>query len=324
MKNNSSSSIVDDVLVSSSDKFFLGSAATTPKAKKVKNNLACGLPLGFLDYDMDNNDGGFLPSPLGISLERKWLDPKIIKTQMEVAVKKSFALNINLLVMEGKSAITKTQVIRKLFSKINGFGGATTPSKFEEIIRSIFTSEISMKKATLLAREKRITVNTNLKKQEICSDWAIIIKKIPIDTPKGIIIAALSEFGQVVSIRLQLIGLWQKTVVEFAKSSQADLLAAKWSFLIRKNSVCVAKAVGDGKTWALRDRFRALLFTLPVGTTVHDLGNLLKGAGGKTCVINQLLKSGNKTCCAVVGFKSDKMLESAFCTVLILGGVKLS
>ncbi|KAG9297863.1 hypothetical protein G9A89_006804 [Geosiphon pyriformis] len=63
--------------------------------------------------------------------------------------------------------------------------------------------------------------------------------------PKEMIVATVSEFGQVVSIRLQLIGLWQKAIVEFVESSQADQLAAKWSFLIGKDSVRVAKAVQD-------------------------------------------------------------------------------
>ncbi|KAG9305423.1 hypothetical protein G9A89_021141, partial [Geosiphon pyriformis] len=298
IKSDSNSSIVDNVLVSSSDKSFFGSAATTSKAKRVKNDLVCGSPLGSLDYDMDDNDSGFLPPPFGISLEKKWLDPKIVKTQVEVAVKKFFALDINFLAVKGKLATAKTQVIRKLFSKINGFGEATTPSKFEGIIKSIFTSEINMEKAVLLAREEGITINTDLKKQGICSDQAVIIKEILMNTPKRIIIAALFEF--------------------------ADLLAAKWSFLIGKNSVCVAKAVRDCETWASRNQFRALLFTLLVDTTVHDLGNFLEKAGRKTCVINWSLESGNRIHCAVVGFESDEMLESAFCMVPILGKVKLS
>ncbi|KAG9296809.1 hypothetical protein G9A89_002206 [Geosiphon pyriformis] len=113
------------------------------------------------------------------------------------------------------------------------------------------------------------------------------------------IVAALSEFGQV------------KAVVEFAESSQADLLAAKWSFLIRKDSVHVAKA-------ASRNQFRALLFTLSVNTTAHNLGNFLEKAGRKTCVINWSLKSDNRTCCAVVSFEFDEILESAFCMIPIL------
>ncbi|KAG9288229.1 hypothetical protein G9A89_021260 [Geosiphon pyriformis] len=205
--------------------------------------------------------------------------------------------------------MAKTQLIRKIFSSVNGFGGATTPSKFEGIVRSTFTSEKSMKKAASLARENNIIVNSDLKRQGIRSDRAVVIKKIPMNTPKEMIVAAVSEFGQ--------------AVVEFAKSSQADQLAAKWSFLIGKNSVHVAKAVQDCETWASRNQYRALLFTLPVGTTAHDLGDLLAGAGGKTCVINRFLVTGNRIRCTVICFENDENLESAFRMEPVFGGVKL-
>ncbi|KAG9301355.1 hypothetical protein G9A89_018027 [Geosiphon pyriformis] len=244
-----------------------------PDAKHFNTGAAISSPLGSINYDMDDEEKISLPPPLPSSV---WVNSKIVKTQVEIAVKKSFALDINLLAVEGKSATTKTQVIRKLFSRINGFGGATTPSKFEGIIRSTFTSSESIEKTTLLARENDI--------------MAIVIKEILMDMPKKMIIAAVSEFGQV-----------------------ADQLAAKWSFLIGKDSVHVAKAIKDRETWTSRDRYRGLLFTLPVGTTAHDLGNLLAGAD-----------TSNRVRCAVVCFKNDKDLESAFRMEPVFGGVKLS
>ncbi|KAG9296429.1 hypothetical protein G9A89_015021 [Geosiphon pyriformis] len=56
----------------------------------------------------------------------------------------------------------------------------------------------------------------------------------------------------------------------------------------------------------------------------YDLGTLLKRAGEKTCIINKFLETGNKICCAVVGFEFDDNLKSAFYTEPILGSVKLS
>ncbi|KAG9285141.1 hypothetical protein G9A89_000642 [Geosiphon pyriformis] len=220
--------------------------------------------------------------------------------------------------------MAKTQFVRKFFSLVNGFGGPITPSKFEKIIRSTFTSESSMEKTMLLAKKKEIVVNIDLKRQGICSDQVVVIKKISINMPKDMIVAALAEFGEIMSIKIQLIGLWQKTVVEFAELDQAKQLAAKWFFLIGKNLVHMAMTVSDCETWTLRDRFRALLFTLPVGTTAHNLSTLLNGAGGKTCVINYSMNSGNQVCCAVVGFRSEENLESAYHTKLIFGDVKLS
>ncbi|KAG9285898.1 hypothetical protein G9A89_013323 [Geosiphon pyriformis] len=306
-----------------SERSPLGSAATTSKAKRVNTGTMFSSLFGFPNFAIDD-DEIVLPPCLPISLEKKWIDPKIIKTPVEVSIKKFFALDIDFSAVESNSATAKTRLIRKIFSSVNGFGGTTTPSKFEEIIRSTFTSEESMKKTMSLAREKGIIVNTDLMKSGVCSDRAMVIKEILMDTPKEIIVAAVIEFGEIKSIKIQLIGMWQKTVVEFAKSSQADQLASRWLFLIRKDSVCVAKAVEDRDIWAFRNRFRALLFTLPVGTMVHNLSNLLDRAGGKTCIINCSLNTGNRICCAVVGFKSENNLNSAFFTKPIFGGVQFS
>ncbi|KAG9300427.1 hypothetical protein G9A89_010052 [Geosiphon pyriformis] len=112
---------------------LLGSAATTSKAKQVNTNAGFGSPLGSPNFHI-NDDEVVLPFCLPISLEKKWIDPKIIKTFVEVLVKRSFTLDINFSAIEGKLVTAKTQLIRKIFSTVNGFGGATTPSKFEEII----------------------------------------------------------------------------------------------------------------------------------------------------------------------------------------------
>ncbi|KAG9304587.1 hypothetical protein G9A89_020151 [Geosiphon pyriformis] len=144
----------------------------------------------------------------------------------------------------------------------------------------------SMEKTASLARENNIIVNSDLKRQGICSDQAVVIKEILMDMPKDMIVAAVTEFGEIKSIKVQLIGLWQKAVVE--------------------------------------DCFRALLFTLSVRTTAHDLSNLLDNTGGKTCIINHFLDTGNRVHCAVVGFESKNDLDSAFLTEPVLGGVCLS
>ncbi|KAG9294384.1 hypothetical protein G9A89_001889 [Geosiphon pyriformis] len=289
------------------------SKMNTPQAKCFNNSAIIGSPLGSINYNMEEKEKVFLLLHKSFSLDKTWIDPKIIKTQVEVAVKKSFTLDINLLAVEGKSATAKTQIIRKLFSEINGFGGATTPSKFERIIRSTFTSEASMEKATSLAKDNNIIVNSDFKRQGMHSDWAVVIKKIPMDTLKEMIVTAVSMFGEIKSIKIQLIGIWQKAVVKFAESSQTDQLAAKWSFFIGKNSVCMAKAVGNCETWASRDWYKVLLFTLPVETMVHDLGDFL--ARADIC---------NRVHCAVVCFENNELLESTFCMEPIFSEVKLS
>ncbi|KAG9291467.1 hypothetical protein G9A89_021886 [Geosiphon pyriformis] len=182
--------------------FFLGLAATTPKTKRINTGADFGSPLGFPNFHI-NDDEVVLPSYLPIFLEKKWIDSKIIKT----LVKKNFLNN-------------------------QWFWGATILSKFEEIIRSTFTSEKSIEMATSLARKNKIIVNTNLKKQGVRSDRAVVIKEIPIDTPKKMIVATAAEFGEIRSIKIQLISMWQKAVVEFA------ITGGFWSLFLNVVTVC--------------------------------------------------------------------------------------
>ncbi|KAG9286029.1 hypothetical protein G9A89_022706 [Geosiphon pyriformis] len=86
---------------------LLGSAVNTPKAKIVISDVVDGSPLGSINYDMDE-DAEDLPPPLNLPLSKRWVNFKVVKTLVEVAVKKSYALDINLLAVEGKSTTAKT------------------------------------------------------------------------------------------------------------------------------------------------------------------------------------------------------------------------
>ncbi|KAG9288232.1 hypothetical protein G9A89_021263 [Geosiphon pyriformis] len=77
------------------------------------------------------------------------------------------------------------------------------------------------------------------------------------------------------------------------------MIAAKWLVFMGKNSVRVALAVGNKQIWILRDYYRALLYILPIGTTVHNLSKLLASYGRKTCFIGHNLVSYAHDRCAV-------------------------
>ncbi|KAG9298156.1 hypothetical protein G9A89_000033 [Geosiphon pyriformis] len=157
-------------------------------------------------------------------------------------------------------------------------GGASTPSKFGGIIRVTFTSEMAIMAVEKLAHDCGVVVNTNLKHLvNNCTNWDIVIKEIPIGTLIETVCTAISELGIVVSIKMQLVGLWQKAI--------ADLLTSKWSILIGKNAVRVARADVDKQTWDSRNEFKALLYTFPVRTNTHDLWNFIGSVDRKTCVI---------------------------------------
>ncbi|KAG9286563.1 hypothetical protein G9A89_014729 [Geosiphon pyriformis] len=271
----------------------------TPMSSKVKTKKALGKPLGKIDFSKDS-DGNSILSDAPLEL------PPPLKNLVNVSVRKSFALDIGL---------DKLVVVRKLFSEINGFGEASTPSKFSGIIRATFTSESSLMKATDKAVSVKILVNTNLKKSFGQSDWAVVIKEILIGTSAEAVCTALSEFGVIKVIKMQLIGLWQKTM--------ADLVTAKWSILIKKDAIHVARADSDKKAWDARDQHRALLYTLLMETNAYDIWDFVRSVGGKTCIIDRHSVMYAWARCAVVCFDSAESLNAAVGTMPVLRNTNL-
>ncbi|KAG9297048.1 hypothetical protein G9A89_000427, partial [Geosiphon pyriformis] len=223
--------------------FIRKDSEQTSKSSRIHIKRALGKPLGKINFLDDNIDNILLDKPV--------VFPPPLKNLVNVSVRKSFILDINLDNIVEKSAEEKFVVVRKLFLKINGFRRASTLSKFAEIIRVMFTSELSLVQASKKAKEAKILVNSNLKKSFRHLDWAVVLKKIPIGTSTEAVHAALSGFGVMVSIKMQLVSLWQKAIVEFSKSEQTDLVTACWSILIGKDAV------------------HALLYTLPIGITAR-------------------------------------------------------
>ncbi|KAG9285088.1 hypothetical protein G9A89_009899 [Geosiphon pyriformis] len=132
-----------------------------------------------------------LPSAKSCVLEKKSFEPV-----------KSFVLDIELLAVPEKNVSEKLISIKKIFYQINGFEGASTPSKFPEIIRSSFTSELSLNKAKKLAICGKILVNNDVKKLGVCSNWEIIVKEIPVDLSKLAVESVFAKFGKIVSIKM--------------------------------------------------------------------------------------------------------------------------
>ncbi|KAG9293549.1 hypothetical protein G9A89_005552 [Geosiphon pyriformis] len=290
------------------DQMLKGSWVTTRKA--------LGKPLGKIDFLDDNdNDDVLLDAPLVL--------PSSLKNLVNVSVRKSFALDLDLKAVEENSAQEKLKKIRSLFSGINGFGRASTPSKFSGIIRATFTSKSGLMKATKKATGANIMINTNFKRSAGRSDQAVVLKKIPVGTSAEAVRAALSKFGIIKSIKMQLVGLWQKAVVEFEQSDHADLVAAKWSILIEKDAVRVARSDLDKESWDVRDQHRALLYTLPIGTTAYDIWDFIGSVGGKMCVIDHHLVMYARARCAVICFDSAESLNAIVGTMPVLKGANL-
>ncbi|KAG9292674.1 hypothetical protein G9A89_008260 [Geosiphon pyriformis] len=230
----------------------------TPKSSKILIKRTLGKPLKKINFLGDNIDDILLDKPV--------VFPPSLKNLVNISVRKSFALDISLDNIVGKSVQEKLVVVRKLFSRINGFGGASTPSKFAGIVRAMFTSKSSLAQTSKKTEEMKILVNFDLRKPSGHLDQAVVLKKILIGTSTEAVRAALSEFGIIKLIKMQL----------------------------------------------------TLLYTLPVGTNVHDIWDYIALVGGKTCVINHHPVSYAQVKCATVCFDSAKSLDTVLETMFVL------
>ncbi|KAG9304517.1 hypothetical protein G9A89_020081 [Geosiphon pyriformis] len=255
--------------------FAEGNPDQMPKSLRVKTKKMLRKPLGVIDYgtvniDDDVLDGSFLLPP-----------PLPIKPSVQMPVRKSFALDIDLVGVAGKSSQEKLNFVRKIFSGVNGFGEASAPSKFGGIIRASFTSEKAMMTAAQLANDHGVMVNTNLKHPiNNRTNWAIVLKKILVGTSIEAVHAAISEFGLIKSIKMQLVGLWQKVIIELEDQIQTDLLAAKWLVFIGKDAVRVARANAPPlmifKTSLVQLVRKHVLLTAALSVMSEHIGSLIQ------------------------------------------------
>ncbi|KAG9295165.1 hypothetical protein G9A89_006146 [Geosiphon pyriformis] len=68
---------------------------------------------------------------------------------------------------------------------------------------------------------------------------------------------------------------------------------------------------------------KALLYTLPMGTTTHDIWDFVRSVGGKTCVIDRHFVMYARARCAVVCFNSAESLDTAVGTIPVLRNTNL-
>ncbi|KAG9291939.1 hypothetical protein G9A89_004877 [Geosiphon pyriformis] len=170
-----------------------------------------------------------------------------------------FALDVDLAAVSEKTNGDKLMAVKKIFYQIDGFGGASTLLKFSGIIKSFFTSKLSLKKTKKLAIHEKIVVNNDVR------------QKILVDLPKSAVESVFFKF--------------RKILIQLLSS--------------------VALTIEDKQSWIFRDQHRALFYTLPVGTTTHDLFGSLELYSEKICFID--CNSSSYVCnrCVVICFENE-------------------
>ncbi|KAG9292127.1 hypothetical protein G9A89_005271 [Geosiphon pyriformis] len=86
---------------------------------------------------------------------------------------------------------------------VNGFGEASAPSKFSEIIKSSFTLEISLNKIKEMAICKKILVNNDFRKPNSHLNREIIVKEITVNLSKLAVKSVFSKFSKMTLVEFE-------------------------------------------------------------------------------------------------------------------------
>ncbi|KAG9294873.1 hypothetical protein G9A89_003213 [Geosiphon pyriformis] len=213
---------------------------------------------------------------------------------------------------KGPSMITK-KALGKPLGKIDFLGCGNNGDALSDILLEL---PLLLKNLVLVSVKKSFTLNIGL-------DKAVVVKEILVETSAETVHTVLSVFGIIKLIKMQLVGLWQKAIVEFGEIDQADLAAVCWSILIEKDAIRVAKTNNDKELWNARDYHRALLYTLLIKTTAYNIWNFVDSVGEKTCMINCHSVTYVQARCAVVCFDSADSLDAVIDTTLVLKSMNL-
>ncbi|KAG9296955.1 hypothetical protein G9A89_003669 [Geosiphon pyriformis] len=135
------------------------------------------------------------------------------------AYKKSKKSNVTGVVVNSSAGLISINILQAVSSKYKMFWSSEVESE-ETSINGVS----NVKNMNNMIAEKMNYINSNTSKTD---NMEVIIKKIPVDLPKSVVKSVFSKFGKIISIKMQLIGLWQKTLVEYESSEVADLVTAK-------------------------------------------------------------------------------------------------
>ena len=151
----------------------------------------------------------------------------------------------------------------------------------------------------------------------------IRIWDIPLNTNQSEIKEAFTKYGEINTIRMNTIGMWQTTNIEFTNQQDYQTVSQKWAVPFKADLVRIFPFIRTNECKRERDRFTLKLTNLPPGTIGYDLNNIIKRSNAKTCYISRNRNYTRKQY-AVLSFKDQEDQDQAFNVTHSLGNTELT
>jgi hypothetical protein len=139
----------------------------------------------------------------------------------------------------------------------------------------------------------------------------VIVRDIPLSASEGAIKAALKKFGDIHTIYIRPVEIWQTAIVTFKEEKDAQLLAEMWSIPFEKEYLRILPKWEEKEELVRRSKHVLKLAGLPAGTTAYDLEEIARETGGKTLYIPRTGFRYLRERFAYVAFETEDQLKTA-------------
>jgi RNA recognition motif-containing protein len=229
--------------------------------------------------------------------------------------------------LPGNDSTTKIRSLSQALAHLESFTSIRTATQDDtKLAVALFGSEKDALKAQkiMLSNDQEITMipapifNPISAKSKTIRVW-----DIPLNTTKQELNTAFSKYGEIQSISVNTIGMWQSANIQYTNQEDYNKLVTQWAIPFKADLIRIFPFLNTNEIKEEREQYSLRLSNLPPGTTGYDLKEILKNTHGLTCYIPRTRNYMRKRM-AIISFLTAEHAEAAKDTHVNLGNTILT
>jgi hypothetical protein len=226
----------------------------------------------------------------------------------------------------GKDDTTKIRCISKALSCFDSLTSIKMHTiKGIKTIIALFGAQEDAQKATIIKLSDNQTIqmkespiyNETIAKGKTIRAWDIPLNVTPEDVR-----TIFTKYGEIKSLKMQTIGMWQSANIEYINQEDYDKLKENWAIPFRADLIRIFPFLNTNEIKLERSQFSLKLNNLPPGTTGYDLKEIIQNTHAQTCYIPRNRNYSRKRF-AILSFKTSEAKDGAQDTHVTLGNTTL-
>jgi hypothetical protein len=265
------------------------------------------------------------PKNKGKQKEKIMLTRPPVDWQVEYG-RRRYKMQVDWEKIPGSNNSTRMRIISEALASLESFISVrTSVQQGKKMITALFGAEADANKARKITLADKSTVQmeaTPIFDRIGAKNKSIRAWDIPLNVSQEEVRTAFTKFGEIKSLRMQTIGMWQSANIEFLNQADYDKLAPRWSIPFRADLIRVFPFLNTREINAERSEYTLKLGNLPPGITGFDLKEIIQETRAQTCYIPRTRNYGRRRF-AILSFRSNEAQEAAADTHVALGNTTL-